>query len=282
MFCRFCGKQLPDNAQFCGYCGKNLRDVSSGNAAVPQQTVSPSVYNAGNSFDTNSVPQAQAQPYAAAGSYAGGAVVQAKKNAGYKRIAIIALAAVLVVVAILLASGLLGGSAGMSNSTQVAARVTNAYQRLFDDGFSQSSLTNVVSEIANCMPQEAIEALMEESNATSQEDLMDELFDTLDISGMSSSFSELMDSVSVSFEIYPGDYLDSDDIALINTQMTYLGIDLTVSAAQELEAAVSLRVLEDSLYGSAGDTYNQDVGYIGLIAIQVDGSWYLWVDPSAL
>lgn len=28
MFCKFCGKNLPDDANFCNYCGGDLRDVS--------------------------------------------------------------------------------------------------------------------------------------------------------------------------------------------------------------------------------------------------------------
>lgn len=31
MFCKYCGKELPDGAKFCARCGKNQRDISSKN-----------------------------------------------------------------------------------------------------------------------------------------------------------------------------------------------------------------------------------------------------------
>lgn len=30
MYCKYCGKQIDDNAQFCPYCGKQLRDANDG------------------------------------------------------------------------------------------------------------------------------------------------------------------------------------------------------------------------------------------------------------
>ena len=30
MYCKYCGQQIDDNAQFCPYCGKQLRDANDG------------------------------------------------------------------------------------------------------------------------------------------------------------------------------------------------------------------------------------------------------------
>lgn len=35
MYCRFCGKQIPDNAKFCPECGANLAPGRSRGAGDP-------------------------------------------------------------------------------------------------------------------------------------------------------------------------------------------------------------------------------------------------------
>lgn len=26
MYCRYCGKEIPENSEFCSYCGKNINE----------------------------------------------------------------------------------------------------------------------------------------------------------------------------------------------------------------------------------------------------------------
>ena len=38
MFCKYCGKELPDNAKFCSKCGKQLIEVLSQTADISDDT----------------------------------------------------------------------------------------------------------------------------------------------------------------------------------------------------------------------------------------------------
>ena len=39
MFCKECGKELPDNAKFCNYCGADQTIAEAGNQQVYQESV---------------------------------------------------------------------------------------------------------------------------------------------------------------------------------------------------------------------------------------------------
>ena len=248
MFCGNCGAQLSETAQFCGNCGKPVAP-SSGVAHV---------VNEGSAIG---------------GSGLSGASVASKRS--YTKIVVGAVIVVAIAVIAFALSGLF--SSGYSSSDKLAQKITTAYQDVVDDGFSESSLTAVTNTTLDCMPQEALDAMLAQSGISSRDELLEE-FDLSSAASLLSAASLYLSYVDIVFLATPGAALDADEIEAINEQFDELGVDLTVQSAQHLSLTVTITVLEDIGTASAGESDVQTTDESGIILIEIDDAWYLWGD----
>lgn len=286
MYCPHCGSQLPDGAAFCGHCGKPVApqpvaDAAQPNASAPQPAAAPSPVSG---------PQS-APPFAAApGSVPPGVppapagqspfdVKPPKKPFRVTRgmtIGILAVAVVAVVAIVLAVSGVFGG--GAHKSAQGIADQTDA---LFDDlmqsDFDSAAFEKFGGGIIDLFPPEFVDASLEESGRTREEltrYMGSSLGGSMEYYG--STLSSYTDMFAISIDVELGDRLDSYDMESINDSLASSGCDDVVTEGYYLTGEVSVTFIEGYEGYSAGETESEDMGNIGLCAIKIGNSWYLW------
>lgn len=191
-------------------------------------------------------------------------------------IGILAVAVVAVVAIVLVVSGVFGG--GAHKSAQGIADQTDA---LFDD-LMQSDFDSVAFEkfgggIIDLFPPEFVDASLEESGHT-REELIQYMGSSLggSMEYYGSTLSSYTDMFAISIDVELGDRLDSYDMESINDTLASSGCDDVVTEGYYLTGEVSVTFNEGYEGYSAGETESEDMGNIGLCAIKIGNSWYLW------
>lgn len=263
MYCSQCGCENPDAASFCKSCGKPVsrRVAPAASGGYPGQ---PSV-NAG------------AHPVAAystsAGTIGGG---RAHGGMGAKLIGAILVAVVAIVVAVIVAGGL-GSGEGRPTSGQLAQDLSSSYSRLFSSGLSDSAITTVCNDMIDMMPGEAVDAALEKAGITDRSNISSLMSGYLSSSSISSVASYL-DKLSVDCSLFVGDEISSSELSSINSDFQDAGVNLRATSGNELGINMSVTALEDMQDLSKGESKSQTVESTGLLAINIDGKWYLWGD----
>ena len=276
MFCPHCGAQLPDGSAFCGNCGSPLNAVPQANPnPMPEQPpvppvqppVQPPAGQPGGAYYQGTAPQQ-------------GPVMPATKPA--KRpfhvtrgmtIGILAVGVVAIVAIVLAVTGVFGGG-GHGSAQAVADGVESAFTDLLESDLEGDDWERFGLAIVGLMPEEAVEVSIDEQGYDSREDFAEYIGESM---GSSLSYaSTYLDMVDLSFEIEVGSRLDSDEIDSMNDSLDALGVDLEVEEAYELEGSITATLLEDFGGYEAGESESSDMGYIGMCAVKIGGSWYLW------
>lgn len=191
-------------------------------------------------------------------------------------IGILAVAVVAVVAIVLAVSGVFGG--GAHKSAQGIADQTDA---LFDDlmqsDFDSAAFETFGGGIIDLFPPEFVDASLEESGHT-REELIQYMGSSLggSMEYYGSTLSSYTDMFAISIDVGLGDRLDSYDIESINDTLASSGCDDVVTEGYYLTGEVSVTFNEGYEGYSAGETESEDMGNIGLCAIKIGNSWYLW------
>lgn len=191
-------------------------------------------------------------------------------------IGIFAVAVVAVVAIVLAVSGVFGG--GAHKSAQGIADQTDA---LFDDlmqsDFDSAAFEKFGSGIIDLIPPEFIDSALEETGRT-REELIQYMGSSLggSMEYYASTLSSYTDMFTISIDVELGDRLDSYDIESINDALASSGCDDVVTEGYYLTGEVSVTFNEDYEGYSAGETESEDMGNIGVCAIKIGNSWYLW------
>lgn len=191
-------------------------------------------------------------------------------------IGILAVAVVAVVAIVLAVSGVFGG--GAHKSAQGIADQTDA---LFDDlmqsDFDSAAFETFGGGIIDLFPPEFVDASLEESGGT-REELIQYMGSSLggSMEYYGSTLSSYTDMFAISIDVELGDRLDSYDIESINDTLASSGCDDVVTEGYYLTGEVSVTFNEGYEGYSAGETESEDMGNIGLCAIKIGNSWYLW------
>lgn len=253
MFCPACGAKNVDTAQFCAKCGKDLRGFKQ---AAGRQ-------GGGRSYSGFS-----------------GATINATGVAGAARTSGAKLSPrlLIVVIVVVVALAIFGITRCVNNPhasiEALAGSLTGPLQHVFDDGMSESSLESFGRAAVDLMPQQAVEALIERGGYDDREDVIDEIRNAASVE----SASSILDSVDLDIELKEGYRLDDDYLDNVNRKLEDdLDLSLEVTDAKTLGMDVTMSVREDIGALSAGETVNRDTDSIGLVGIEIDGQWYLWV-----
>ena len=239
MFCPQCGKQNPDNAAFCAGCGKQLPSPK-----VTTATTTPTATR-----------------------------TQSSKK---KRLPLIVGVAAVVVVIFVLSRFIFAGGAP-TTVDNLASKVSSATQTFYESDFGDESFETYCDAIIDLMNDEMVDAAMAQEGYESRDDLSALFSDYF--SGAMNDMGDIMDYVDIDVSIYAGDQLDADSLDSINeTLQDELEVDLTADDAVDLDMDITFTFTQDYLTYSAGDTQTQTAISTGLIAIEIDGHWYLWID----
>ena len=257
MFCPKCGNQLPDGAKFCGACGTTL------NAAPAQPAPGAS----------GAIPQAQPAPGAPYGQ-----APQAPNSGSQKNILIIGGIAI-VVILIALVVGLVncagcGGGAGYNTKDDLMTSIADDYNKLFKSDFSGKAMADFADGLINKMPPGAMDALAKQQG-TSVEALKAELAEVADSSSMS-SLAPYLSMRDIQFTVYDDGQASTSDLNDVNATLTAAGVKGVATNAVDLGANMTITLKEDLMGMTKGTTQTQDLGNTGMMAVQIDGKWYLW------
>ncbi len=184
----------------------------------------------------------------------------------------VAAVVVIAVVAVFALGGLGFGSGAQTTAQGVADEVTDAMQPLVDDGFDEETIATFVSSIVGLMPSDAIDAVAQTNGYSDADELMDVMLTSLTEYGTSMS-TYVDDSLDMDIDLAftAADALDDEFLTGVNELMELLGVDATVDDAVNLELEIS------TLMGGT-EYYSETYDSIGLVAIEIDGGWYLWLE----
>ena len=283
MFCPKCGASNPDEARFCVNCGNEL--------TRPPAPPMPDGEAPAGAAPTQPAPAGMPpQPGGAAAPQPGAAQpgydAQAPQNPwngpapkkGLGKGAVVGIVAGVGVLVLALAALLFFtfcGARGNATPEAVCDQLTEATQRVFDEGMDASATEDYINRYIDLSHPDVVSAMMAYEGYASRDDLAE------DISGVSSGLSALgglMDYVELDLDLYPGPALDEDDLYDINSRLDSLGLDIQADAGYEIDMDITMTLLED-LYGTpAGTTESQTAGDTDASVIRIDGSWYFWSD----
>lgn len=314
MFCPYCGTKLPDGAAFCGSCGRPLTqqpaaepkaaaDVSPAPAAAPTPTPAPAAAPTTPApAPTAPTPAPAAAPTTPAPAPAPAPQAtgvppappttppdfnqapfdgkQPKKPFHVSRgmtIGILALAVIAVVVIVLSLTGVFGG--GSTNSPEgIADRTETLYNDLMNSDFDADAFTQFGTGLLDMMPSEVVDEMVDVQGYSSRQELAEYVGDTIGgtLSSYGSMISAYLDYFTISVDVSLGDQLDSSEIDDLNSEFSYNGFDLTVTEGYELDGSVTVTLNEDIAGYSAGEEISQDMGSLGMYAVKIGNSWYIW------
>lgn len=240
MFCPVCGRENPNGARFCGQCG---RDLSAYKRGLASGTVAPPAVAIGYDHGKRSF------------------------------LILVSTAVVILAVAVFGLTRCLGGR---RSAQALADELTVPYQRLIDEGASDSSVDAYSETMLDAMPPEAIDALIEETGVDGREEAIEQMG-----SGAARTFSQLesiFDKVDFEVRITVGDELDDDYIDGVNEQFDDHDISLEVVEAYSLGIDMTMTAKEDVGLLEAGQTTTQEMSNSGMTAIRIGDQWYLWVN----
>lgn len=267
MFCPKCGTQNPDGARFCGNCGNNLQQAAACQAPVPgpvpASVTAPVVSGQMSPASGAQVPPAGLDPAQPKRSSSKSAVVGIIVAAG---ILVLAVAALLFFTP--------RGARGNGSPEDMAENLTTSLQRVFDEDLDASATTDYMNEALDMTHPGVVDGMMRYEGITSREELGEQ------VTGMTNAltaFSGLFDYIDADVTVRAANPLDSDDLADINSRLSSIGLDLTVTEGYEFEMDMTMTFTQE-LYGVPAGTSESDVADAGLSAVNIDGGWYLWVD----
>ena len=180
--------------------------------------------------------------------------------------------AVVAVVAIVLAvSGVFGGAQGIADQTDAL------FDDLMQSDFDSAAFEKFGSGIIDLIPPELIDSALEETGRT-REELIQYMGSSLggSMEYYASTLSSYTDMFTISIDVELGDRLDSYDMESINDALASSGCDGVVTEGYYLTGEVSVTFSEGYEGYSAGETESEDMGNIGVCAIKIGNSWYLW------
>ena len=282
MICPTCGSNLPDGAAFCPNCGSTIspqpqQPSQQGYQQMPQ----PSYPGPAPSYFGEPVPQKKSKTPLIIGIVAG-------------VVALIAIALLVVFVVLPAVNGGSGdekGDAPVANEQKVdeeepkgvhssaeaiAEEMTRGFQGAIDDGFSSDSLSDWMDGVLDLMPEDVLEAALDESGMSRSEfrDYMGEMFAS---SGVD-SFGALLDYVDMEVAFEVGDELSSSELDDLNSTFSDdAGVDVEVTSGYHLSMEMTMTLLEDMNGYEAGETESQTQDVSGAYAIEIDGAWYVWM-----
>ena len=262
MYCSQCGCENMETAAFCKSCGKPIA-----------HRVSPGISSSYPGSIKNESTK-QATSYAASMGVAGGGRTRTGTTA--KLIGAILVAVVAIVVAVIVMGGL-GSGGGRPTSGQLAQDLSTSYSRLFSSGFSDSALTTVCNDMIDMMPSEAVDAALEKAGITDRSDVSELLGGYLSSSSYS-SYASYLEKLSIDCSFFVGDEISSSKLNSINSDLQNAGVNLRVSTGNNLGMNMSVTALEDIQGVSKGESRTQTIDNTGLLAVNIDGKWYLWGD----
>lgn len=234
MYCRRCGTQNQDGTAFCRSCGEPLNAAApaGGRPAAPQFGNRPTAPQFGNG---PAAPQYGSRPVAA----------QPKKNNNLILIGVAA--AAVAVVVFLLFKLFFGGGGGPESIAEKAV-----------DCIIDADAAGLV----DLLPDELVEALMEEEDMTRKE-MISELQDTLD--DQIKQMDRRYDNWKITYEIDEVEDLSRREIrTLTDAYDDYYNVDIDVTEGKRITFELT-RIADGDT-----DRYTKD-----LVVIKVDGSWYL-------
>lgn len=275
MFCPNCGTDNPNSAVFCGSCGCALPRV--------QKEVQPSVQycpkcgqkidsgaafcgNCGLSLGTAPQPLPTPAPVQPA----------SKLNVVNKKIAMVAVAAVLVVIALSFLGNLLGGKSGRGTANDVAQTLEEPLNNVYASGLDDESLNTFAETLVDELPSEVVDTELQKSGMTKDEAVGMVASQMSSSMGSMSSLKSYLDKMQIETSIKLTDELDSDAIDDINKKLEEYGLYDSVTEGYKIGADVTVTALEDLPALSKGETKTNSVSNLGAEAIKVDGRWYLW------
>lgn len=301
MFCPYCGTKLPDGAAFCGSCGRPLTqqpaaepkaaaDVSPAAASAPTPAPAAAPTPAPAAAPTTPAPapapQATGVPPAPPATppdfnqalFDG---KQPKKPFHVSRgmtIGILALAVIAVVVIVLSLTGVLGGGGSANSAQGIADRTETLYNDLMNSDFDADAFTQFGTGLLDMMPSEVVDEMVDIQGYSSERELAEYVGDTIggSLSSYGSMISAYLDYFTISVDVSLGDQLDASEIDDLNSEFSYNGFDLTVTEGYELDGSVTVTLNEDIAGYSAGEEISQDMGSLGMYAVKIGNSWYIW------
>lgn len=245
MFCPECGHKNPEGARFCGACGKDMGAV------------------------------ARTVPSASGGTSAAGVPIRQGATGALRRTPLLVLGAAVVLVVVLVVFGMGRCSKGRGTVEALTDAVQSPYQQMLDDNMSDESVRSFAFAMVDLMPGDAVDALIERDGYDDKEEVVEEVIDSM---GASSTVQSMFEKVNAEVEITEGGRLDDDYVDDVNEKLRDdLGLSLEVEEAVALGTRITMTALEDVGGVSAGESVTQETDSSGLVAIKVDGQWYLWV-----
>lgn len=193
-------------------------------------------------------------------------------------IGILAVAAVAVVAIVLAVTGVFGGGGGHSNAQTVADRMGDLYNNLLSSDFDSQAFEDFGEGLLDLMPTDVVDQELEKSGIT-REDAIDTIGSVFggSMQYYGSMLSGYADTFDITFDVSLGSQLSSDDIDDINDTFDSKGYgNLKVTDGYSLEGEVSVTFNKDFQNYSAGESRSEDMGDLGMCAIKIGNSWYLW------
>lgn len=192
-------------------------------------------------------------------------------------IGVVAVVAVIAVIGIVFAVTNLFGGGGHGSAQDIADGVQAFYEPLLTGDADSDQVESLAGDLLDLMHPEVVDAIMEQSGMD-RDEVAESLGDSLGsfASYYSSVISDYKDTFSVAVEVGVGDELTEYNIEDINETFSDEGVDVTVTEGYLLEGSITVTFKEDFMNYSAGDEETEDLGNLGLCAVKIDGSWYLW------
>ncbi len=163
---------------------------------------------------------------------------------------------------------------GYDTSNDLARSVADDYDKLFKSDFSSKAMTDFADGLISKMPPGALDALAKQEG-TSVEALKAELADIADASSMS-SITPYLSMMDIQFTVYDNGQASTSDLNDINATLTAAGVKGGATNAVDLGAIMTITLKEDLNGVAKGTIQTQHLGNTGMLAVQIDGKWYLW------
>lgn len=268
MYCPKCGFQLSDDASFCGRCGTDLRGYKK---PVPPATDVRSNAATGNAASQGKGIGVQGGVTPGEVNGTGASLLAGVSPNGRRILPLIALALCAIV-----AVAVFGISRCASDPHASAEALADALEapmeRVFSYDDPEDAGEALGASLIDLMPHQVVSAF--EEHGTSREDVAEELGGAL---GSLSSFMSVLDAFDVDFDLSEGYALDDDYLDNVNEKLQDdMGLDIEVQDACTISASITVTAREDTAMLEKGESQTQSSDATGLVAIQIDGKWYLW------
>lgn len=163
-----------------------------------------------------------------------------------------------------------------SSAENIADEVSSSFEDVIDNGFSADSIVDWTDSLIDLMPEEAIDAALEQSGM-SRSEFSEKLGDTFGSTGID-QLGALLDYIDMEITFEVGDELSSSELDDINTTFSEdVEADIEATSGYHLSMDMTMTVLEDVGGAEAGETESQTQDESGIYVIEIDDSWYVWM-----